>query len=322
MPVVEVYGLRIRSALPLPGTPLPEGTAADVTVHPQARPQEAGVFDESLTRPIHVSETVLDGAPVLVVDRPRADALLRLRYAEGIRFHVSPAGDEVWCDWRAPLTEADAAIFLLGPVMGSVLRRRGVFALHASAVVAGDGAWAFVGPGGSGKSTLAAGLAQAGHAVVTEDLLALRRSGGEWQAAPAYRGIRLWEDSARLLRGDADLPALSPTWSKRDLDLTRHQLPAAEDPVPLRGLVVLDDYGAPGAPPQIHAISPQALLVEVIANVYANYAATSEELARELPVARALAARVGGWRLRPGAGALGVEATVELVDRFTERRLS
>lgn len=321
MPVVDVYGLRIRSALALPGAPAPEGTSADVTVHLQSRPADADAFDEGVVRPIHVSETLLGGAPVLVVDRPRADALLRLRYAEGIRFHVSPAGDEAWCDWQAPLTEADVAIFLLGPVMGSVLRRRGVLALHASAVVLGDGAWGFVGPGGSGKSTLAAALAQAGHALVTEDLLALRRVGGEWYAAPAYRGIRLWEDSARLVRGEAELPALSPNWSKRDLDLTRHQLPAAGAPVPLRGLVVLDDYGDPGTPPRIRTISPQVLLVEVIANVYANYAASGEELARELPVARALAASVRGWALRPGEGARGLEATAELVDRLSERRL-
>lgn len=320
MPVVGVYGLRIRSMLPLPGAPLPDDAPADVTVHVGARPADAAAFDEAVCRPVHVSETRLDGTPVLVVDRPRADSLLRLRYAEGIRFHVAAAGDEVWCDWRAPLTAADAAIFLLGPVMGSVLRRRGVLALHASAVVAGDGAWAFLGPGGSGKSTLAAALAQAGHAVVTEDLLALRPRDGAWYAAPAYRGIRLWEDAARLVRRGAELPALSPTWAKRDLDLTRHALPMASAPVPLRGLVVLDDYGAAGMPPLMRPLPAQELLLEVIANVYANYAATGEELARELPAARALAAAVAGWRLRPGAGAGGLDATVRLIDRCAEAR--
>jgi hypothetical protein len=319
MPVTELYGLRIRSAMPLPGVLLPESTAADVTVHLDARPHDAPSFSDAPVRPIHSSESSAGAPPVLVVDRPSKDGLLRLRYAEGIRFHVSAAGDEVWCDWRAPLTEADVAIFLLGPVMGSVLRRRGVFCLHASAVAAGDGVWAFVGPGGSGKSTLAAALAQAGHAVVTEDLLALRPRGGEWIAAPAYKGIRLWEDAARLVRGDVELPALSPTWPKRHLDLARHSLPMAARSAPLRALVVLENYGAPGVPPLMERLSAQQLFVEVIANVYANYAATGEELARELPVARALAAVVRGWRLRPGEGTRGLIETVEVVDRFSTR---
>ena len=54
------------------------------------------------------------------------------------------------------------------------LRLRGVPALHASAVAVGGAALAVVGSAGAGKSTTAAARAARGHAVVADDVLALR----------------------------------------------------------------------------------------------------------------------------------------------------
>ena len=317
----SLHGLVIDSSHPLAGVPAMEsGRAADVVVRFGARPAEADGWSESVERPVHTSESAGGAAPVLVADRPHHDETLRLRYAEGIRFHVSPRGDAVWCDWVAPLTEADAVSYLLGPVIGVVLRRRGVLALHASAVVIAGGAWALLGPGGSGKSTLAAAFAYAGFPVLTDDILALRREGEAWIVLPAHHGIRLWEDSARLVAEEGSaFPEISPTWPKRDLDLARHELPIAHAPVPLRGVLVLEDYGALGVPPALEPLKPSGLLVELVANVYVNYLASSDELAGELGELRALAFRVPGWKLWPGAGVSGLRSTVEQVVSVAER---
>lgn len=317
----SLHGLVVESSHPLAGVSAMETErAADVVVRFGARPDEASAWSESIVRVVHASDRLSGAAPVLIADRPHTDETLRLRYAEGIRFHVSPRGDAVWCDWVAPLTEADAVTYLLGPVIGVVLRRRGVLAIHASAVVIAGGAWALLGPGGSGKSTLAAAFAYAGLPVLTDDVLALRREGEKWMALPAHRGIRLWEDSARLVAEEGGaFPEISPTWPKRDLDLARHELPIAHLPVPLRGVLVLEDYGALGVPPAVEALKPTALLVELVANVYVNYLAFPAELAGELGELRELASRVSGWKLWPGAGAGGLRSTVELVASIAGR---
>lgn len=317
MPVTGLYGLRLRSAIALPGVPLPDDSPVDVTVHLRAMPPGADRLDQGPARALYASEHEPGETPALVADLPDESGLLRLRYAEGIRFHLSARGDEVWCDWEPPLVEADAVTFLLGPVMGAILRRRGIVALHASAVEIGGLAWAFVGPGGSGKSTLAAALARAGHPLVTEDLLALRPEGDAWLAAPGYRAIRLWDDSAGFVAPREPLPALTPNWRKRELDLVRHALPFAVAAVPLAGIFVLEDFGAPGEPPRVRPMTVQERRVELIANVYANQLATPSELARELVVVSPLSSRIRGWWLRPGTGSEGLSRTVHQVELVT-----
>lgn len=319
MSLVRMYGLRIRCAIALPGEPVADEGAAEVEVHLRALPPGAEKFPEHGAPLVHLSEHAPGETPSLIVDRPSGDAMLRLRYAEGIRFHVSAAGDAVWCDWTSPLTEADVATFLVGPVMGSVLRRRGVIALHASAVEMQGGAWAFLGPGGSGKSTLAAALARAGHPVITEDVLALRPEGDAWLAVPGYCAIRLWDDSAALVDGGAELPALTPTWPKRDLDLKRRTLPFASGPLPLKGVLVLDDLVPEGEAPHVVPMSASALLVELVANSYANYAASPDELARELVALARIAPLVRAWRFAPSAGIGGLSQCCSLLESLVNR---
>lgn len=314
MPTYRVCGLHVASSLALPGVPeVAGGEVVDVTVHPRTLPPGAAGWTEAVVRPIHVGERTAGGAPVVIADRPAGDETLRLRYAEGMRVHIAPRGDEVWCDWRAPMTDADAVTFLLGPVLGVVLRRKGLVALHASAVVIDGAAALFLGPGGSGKSTLAAACAARGLAVLAEDVVALREREGRWWVQPAYGSIRLWEDSAGMLVADRPLPPLTPTWDKRELDLASAALPMAGAAVPLGEVFVLEDFIEGASTPDCRAIGASELLVELIANVYVNQFATHEELARELAPLRAIASGARGYRLRPGHGGGGLVATAEFV---------
>lgn len=316
----SLYGLQVDSPVPLPGEPVEGGAPSDVTVHFGGRPPAArGWSEEEDTRVVHRSETTLLGIPVLTADRPGDEGWLRLRYAEGIRFHISAAGDEVWTDWRAPLTEADAVAFLVGPILGVVLRRMGVLTLHASAVVLHGRAWAFLGSRGSGKSTLAAAFARAGTPVLTEDALALRPGEDGWTATPAYREIRLWEEGARLVApAGEELPALTPTWPKGRLDLAARGLPFASAPVPLGGCFILEDYAAAGVPSRTSRLEPGPAMIELVANVYVNYLATAGELARELVVLADISRRVPVWTLRPASGEQGLAETVATLATVTE----
>lgn len=316
--LVEVYGLRVLSPLPLPAPAAqPTDSPPDVVIHVGARPTGADRWSEAGTHRVYESETEVDGHPVLVADRPDG-ATLRLRYAEGIRFHIAKGGAEVWTDWSAPLTEADAVTFLLGPVLGAVLRERGVLVLHASALVMGGRAWAFVGPAGVGKSTLVAAGAASGVAVLTEDVLALERTGADWFAKPAYEQIRLWDEGAGLVTAPGEtLPTLTPTWPKRAFDLAARGSVRVTEPTPLGGIFVLGDRDAGGARPRIEALSATEALTELLAHGYVNYLLDLTAQGRELPALAALAHDLPVRRLVVGSGRAGLESTLALLASIT-----
>lgn len=77
-------------------------------------------------------------------------------------------------------------VLIQGAVVAYLLLRRGDVVLHASAITVPTGCLAVVGRSGMGKSTLAFGLAAAGHALVTDDLL--RVDIGP-QGVVAYQGL-------------------------------------------------------------------------------------------------------------------------------------
>lgn len=89
-------------------------------------------------------------------------------------------------------------VLVQGAVIAYLLLRRGDAVLHASAIAVPNGCLAVVGRSGMGKSTLAFGLAAAGHALVTDDLL--RVDIGP-QGVVAYQGL----PELRMRRAPADL---------------------------------------------------------------------------------------------------------------------
>ena len=115
-------------------------------------------------------------------------------------------------DMAENLTIEDMATYLLGPVLGLLLRLRGVTCLHASAVAFGETAVAFVGSEGAGKSTTAAALARRGHAILSDDIVALAEHNGSFFVHPAYPYLCLWPESVESLYGSAEaLPSSART---------------------------------------------------------------------------------------------------------------
>ena len=91
------------------------------------------------------------GNPALRIWKAARSRYLRLAYFDGTQFWLDRGGTEVWATWPSNLQIEDAATYLLGPVLGILLRLRGVTCLHASAVAFGETAVAFVGSEGAGK---------------------------------------------------------------------------------------------------------------------------------------------------------------------------
>jgi hypothetical protein len=120
--------------------------------------------------------------------------------------------------------------------------RLGVPCLHGSAVVAGPGAVAFIGPKGQGKSTMAAGFLNQGATLLTDDVLPLQVRGTQICGLPGLPLMKLWDESVEhALQLDAMLPTVIPNFDKKAVDV-HQRYDVASEPVPLRAMYVLQRY--------------------------------------------------------------------------------
>lgn len=224
------------------------------------------------------------GAPALRIWKSPDGRYFRLAYHDGMQFWLERAGKEIWAVWPELSTLEDACSYLLGPVLGLALRLRGVTCLHASAVALENGCVAFVGAEGTGKSTTAALFAREGHAVLSDDVVALAEKNSGFFVLPAYPHVCLWPESVAMLYGSADaLPHFSKGWEKHRLSLGNGQTRFADQPLPLLAIYLLGDRRSVAAP-VVEAVRPQAGFLSLIAGTFANKVLDREMRAREFEV--------------------------------------
>jgi hypothetical protein len=273
----RAFGLRIKSNLPIPGLLAAAATdAVDIEVN----------FGAAASELLPSSADNDDSDQALYHFRSiRGGAYFRLTYSDGTDFVFDRAATKLWASWRAPLTLEDAATYLLGPVFGFILRRRGATCLHASAVAIGSRAIALVGAAGTGKSTTAAALARLGLSVLCDDVLALRRRGEKFFVEPAYPRLRLWSEAVTMLCGLPDaLPRLTPSWEKRYLDLSQPPHRFQAQALPLGALYFLAERTDGAAAPRILPLSKRDGLMRAIAHTYSNLQIDDAPRAREFEI--------------------------------------
>ncbi|MET0528123.1 MAG: serine kinase, partial [Microvirga sp.] len=127
------------------------------------------------------------------------------------------AGDgRVTCELLPEFPEHLAGFALLGPVMATIMHHRGNLVLHGSALEVERGAVVFLGDKGAGKSTMAGAMTTAGHALITDDVIAISADEeGRSAVVNAYPTIKLSDaaletfgaDGFDLLPLDAAVPA-------------------------------------------------------------------------------------------------------------------
>ncbi|WP_310423341.1 hypothetical protein [Chamaesiphon sp. VAR_48_metabat_135_sub] len=217
------------------------------------------------------SETV----PLLQVWQVGMGQYFYCRYHDETTFVINRLGTQIWATWPDDLTLEDTAVYLLGPILGFVLRLRGTVCLHANAIAIGDRVVVLVGAAGAGKSTTAAAFAQQGYAILSDDVVPIIDRGDNFLIEPAYPRIRLWDSSVRALYSAADaLPRLvptHPTWDKRYLDLSQTGYKFQTEPLPLAAIYYLNERSDNRSCPCVAPMTTQEQLITLVTNTYTNY---------------------------------------------------
>jgi hypothetical protein len=313
------FGLSFGSNKPIPGLLASELHAAspDVEISLGARPPEIDAYSTPHEELHYVSvETNEYGEPGFRVWRTAQSEFLRMDYADGVQFWLDRRGTSVWSSWPETLTLADAAVYLLGPVLGLVLRLRGITCLHASAVAFGDYAVGFAGRAGAGKSTTAAALGRRGHAILSDDIVAVEPRDGEFFVLPAHPYLGLWPESVEMLYGgQKKIPGFASTWDKGRLSLSDHDLQFQERALPLKAVFLLAERTSDPAAPFLETASSRDGLIELIGNSYGTNLLEKEMRAGEFELLGGLVAQVPAWRVHPSTDRAKLSALCDLIEK-------
>lgn len=313
----RLYGLAVDVEPGLPDLPAEDAAGpADVRVWMGRVPAEVfpSVAEEERW---YVSPRLsVEGEPTVVAHR-RADGGYRLAYADGCEYLVDAAAAAVACTWPAHYTPEDAATYLLGPVLGLVLRMRGVPALHAGAVAMDGGVVALVGPAGAGKSPAGQHRRRRGHRVVADDVLAIRVRDGAVLAQPAYPHLRLWPDAVPTVLGPhGRLPPLTPNWDKRFMRMDDGFDP---HPLPLSAIYLLAARRADDAP-RLEPVGAVEGMLALVGNAYVGWFPDRAAHARDARVMGQVARTVPILRATPHTDPALLTRLCEMIEEDVKRR--
>ena len=254
-----------------------------------------------------------DNSPFMVTSYGGRE-FFELAYGEEAIFFVDAAAERIWGTCLPPLNTEDVETYLLGPVMGFVLRRRNILALHASAVSVGGQAVALCGESQAGKSTMAAALALRGIPVLCEDITPLYEESGRFQVEPGYPRVCLWPDAVEKLFGARDaLPQLTPSWEKFFLPLDGSNASFEAQRKPLGAVYMLAPRAAEANAPRIEEAGARGALLELVQNTYMNCLLDRHQRAVEFDALSKLVTQVPVRRIVPHADPGRIDDLCDLI---------
>jgi hypothetical protein len=316
----SIYGLGLQVNVPIAGLAgLRKPNGIDVRMTIGAMPPDLEKLPDGSAQEYYVSPYLDEH------DQPgvRASSVLdaryhRIVYSDGTTIVVDAGGSNVWATGPDSATVEDTATYLLGPILGFVLRLRGVTCLHASAIAVDGQAIALVGPSGAGKSSTAAAFARLGYPVMTDDVLALSDLGDRFDVQPAYPRVRLWAEAVSSIFGSADaLPLITPNWDKRFLDLNGPGCRFQQEPLPLAAIYFLGERSEPSKPPHVEAVSSRVGLMTLVSDTYITYLLDPPRRAQEFEFLGRLVASVPLRQVTPSADINRISELCEtIVDDF------
>lgn len=301
-----IYGLHLVSDSPIPGlTPVELSKSKTPQISVRFLACDSGepiraAEDEELWYTSDFSDE--QGNPALKIWKQKRSGDYRIHYSHGLEFWISCEANLISVARGVETNISEAAEFLLGPVLGIVLRLRGLTCLHASAVAIDNEAVAFVGPAGAGKSTTAALFVQEGHAALADDIVPLREHANSFEVLPGYPCLNLWPESLDMLHGTYQSAKKDPPAAeKQQWALVGEGKKFRGETLPLGAIYLLDERKRGPNAPRVEAITSQEALVSLIANTYANKLLDVAMRARQLVLLGGLVNHVHVRRIIPHA---------------------
>jgi hypothetical protein len=291
-----VYGLTIRSSIPLPEVVVVPETKPDVII----RLGQVGRYPpNTLDREGYYSLT--PGEAFFFWDEVGA--------------FLVQHGQEIIVEPLSGVPEDIIRLPLLGTVLAAVLQQRDILGLHASAITLHGGAVAFLGPKGRGKSTIAASFYARGHALVGDDLSAVDVNDlGRPMVLPGFPQLKLMPEAATAALGDdpAQLRQLISGYEKRARIATAGFSLA---PLPLKRIYILEE----GETLEIEPVKPQEALLYVLGQSYParifRQGLPGQEAARNFTQCAIVAQQVPVFRLKRPKSLILLAATARLLEK-------
>jgi hypothetical protein len=131
-----------------------------------------------------------------------------VRFQDGADVWVSIDGNRIHARGLPSSPEYREEV-LLGPALVLALSLRGVFGLHASAILGAAGAVALLGPSGSGKSSLARQAVAEGGLRVSDDVTPVMLTDAGIRVLPRFPQLKL---NPALIVADLELPLAAMVW--------------------------------------------------------------------------------------------------------------
>jgi hypothetical protein len=190
-------------------------------------------------------------------------------FSKVVEFHLGPR--RISARLLHPDYEYLVEFRLLGPILSFWLERQGIPTLHASAVEVKGHAGVFLSASGGGKTGLAAAMMQAGHALLTDDILPVEETGGAFLGRPGYPQMKMWPDeAAHFFPGWEHLPRVHPQITKRRVTVGEGHWGAFHDsPLPLAALYLPERRE--GGPIEISPLSRSQAVIELVRHSFSPH---------------------------------------------------
>lgn len=284
----SVYGVAIKSDWPLAFPTAVDRTASVAEVE----------FVDGTDEDFPDVDALRDPDGPWSVPHVYPDQSMYVHWSGLYEFRIPADGSRVVCRPLNGVSRTVLQNFLFGQALSFALVLQGLEPLHAAAAQVDDAAIGLLGDCTFGKSTLLAAFVQAGHRLITDDLLMLAPHEGGVVALPGTGRIKLLPDSAQIfLAGTARSEPLSPQTLKRSFPLDGATV--QQTALPLKHLFVL-------APPEerkgtasirIEPLSRAALFQQLLKSSYNVEILTRRRLKQQFACAARLADSISGHRL-------------------------
>jgi hypothetical protein len=272
--VYGVYGIALHSSIPLPLPCLEHGELARI----ELRTASASFFDDAI-RYLHLEQR--SGSWYEFGRLEDGSSYARWR---GVgEFIVSSDGRRIFCRQLDEATTESFQVYLLGQALSFALVKSGFEPLHATVVVVNGEAVAFLGSIGFGKSSLAACFLDAGHQMLTDDLLVLRPGATRVFAYPGPPRIKLYPKMAHRFFPDTPTRVrMNPETAKLIVPLEQKR--SCSRPVPVKAVYCLAGPREvfPKQSIRFEALSPREAFLELVKNTFNRRIMDADRLQRQL----------------------------------------